>query len=97
MTRLSKEFAAVGLMKILIRIVLDLNEATHYKIHRWSNGGLEIEFNYQIGDFQFYRDANGIAKLACSGTAQPPFQSTSFHSPTPFVLGFSGHYLDWRI
>lgn len=71
-----------------IRIVLDLNEATHYKIHRWPNGGLEIEFNYQIGDFQFYRDANGIAKLAFSGTAQPPFQSTSFHSPTRLSLDF---------
>lgn len=85
-----------------IRIVLDLNESTHYTVHRWPSGGLEIEFNYQIGDISFYRDTKGQAKLSFIGTDQPPFQTTSYFSPTRLSLDFQdttliGGYQEFKI
>lgn len=71
-----------------VRIVFELNKVTNYRIHRWPDGGLEIEFNYQIGDIGYYRDQEDIPRLWFKANEQPTFQQGALPSPLRLVLDF---------
>lgn len=71
-----------------IRIVFDLNRATDYEIHRWPNGGLEIEFNYQIGQIGYYRDEDQNPRIWFEANEQPMFSVQLLPSPMRLVMDF---------
>lgn len=71
-----------------IRIVFDLNRATDYEINRWPDGGLEIEFNYQIRDIGYYRDEEQNPRIWFEANEQPMFSVQMLPSPMRLVLDF---------
>lgn len=71
-----------------IRVVFELNKATDYKISRWPDGGLEIEFNYQIGEIGYYKDDQGTPRIWYVANEQPTFQVLTLPSPPRLVLDF---------
>lgn len=68
-----------------LRIVFDLNAATGYKITPWPEGGLEIEFNYQLMDVGFERGETG-PKVLLQVTDKPYVEVIHLVNPTRLVL-----------
>lgn len=68
-----------------LRIVFDLNAATGYKITPWPEGGLEIEFNYQLMDVGFERGETG-PKVLLQVTDKPHVEVIHLVNPTRLVL-----------
>ncbi len=75
----------------MMRIVFDLNQATGYEIHRWPDGGLEVELNYQISEVGFSRDE--VAKIWFYATDQPPFEVDYIEDPDRLVMDFQNSTL----
>ena len=71
-----------------IRIVFDLNRATDYQINRWPDGGLEVEFNYQMGNIGYYRDEDQNPRVWFEANEQPMFRVQLLPSPMRLVLDF---------
>lgn len=71
-----------------IRIVFDLNKTTNYEINRWPDGGLEVEFNYQIGAIGYYRDAEQRPRIWFEANEQPTFQYQPLPSPMRLIIDF---------
>ncbi len=72
-----------------IRVIFDLNKVTNYQIIPWPQGGLDIKFNYQIGEIGYYRDEEDIFRLWFEANEQPSFQKLLLHSPMRLILDFS--------
>ncbi len=68
-----------------IRIVFDLNAATGYKITPWPEGGLEVEFNYQLMKVGFER-GDGGPQLILDVTDQPQVEVIHLENPARLVL-----------
>lgn len=71
-----------------IRIVFELNRATDYQINRWPDGGLEVEFNYQMGSVGYYRDEEQTPRIWFEANEQPMFRVQLLPSPMRLVLDF---------
>ncbi|HKM17035.1 MAG: AMIN domain-containing protein [Firmicutes bacterium] len=71
-----------------IRLVIELNRATDYQINRWPEGGLEVEFNYQMGDIGYYRDDGQNPRIWFYANEQPVFRVQVLPSPIRLVLDF---------
>ncbi len=74
-----------------MRIVFDLNKSTGYEIHRWPDGGLEVEFNYQISEIGYVRDED--PKLWFTANDQPLFSVSHLVDPARLVLDFQNSTL----
>lgn len=72
----------------IIRIVFELNKKTNFDINPWPQGGLDVKFNYQIGDIGYYRDEENIPRLWFEANEQPGFQKLVLYSPMRLVLDF---------
>ena len=68
-----------------IRVVFDLNEATGYTITPWPEGGLEVEFNYQLLSVGFER-ADGVPKIVIEATDKPPIETIHLTQPSRLVI-----------
>jgi len=68
-----------------IRIVFDLNAATGYRITPWPEGGLEIEFNYQLTEVAYERGEAG-PRLMLRVTSQPTVEAIHLENPARLVL-----------
>lgn len=71
-----------------IRIVFELNKKTYFDINPWPQGGLDVKFNYQIGDIGYYRDEDNVPRLWFEANEQPSFQKLVLYSPMRLVLDF---------
>lgn len=76
-----------------VRIVLDLNISTNYKINPRLDGGLNIFFNYLMGDVGYYRDENNVPRLWFTANEQPTFRVQSLPSPPRLILDFNNSTL----
>ncbi len=68
-----------------IRIVFDLNEATGYTITPWPEGGLEVEFNYQLLAVDFAR-IDGVPQIVIEATDKPPIETIHLTQPSRLVV-----------
>lgn len=70
-----------------MRIVCDLKASTGYSVNRWPEGGLEIEFNYQLNSL-WMEDADGRLQISFCSSAAPKIESTYLENPLRLVLDF---------
>lgn len=75
-----------------MRVVFDLNRSTGYEIHRWHDGGLEIEFNYQITEVGFTRQ-DSEPHLWFAANEEPPYHVIHLVEPDRLVLDFKNSTL----
>ncbi|NLJ80098.1 MAG: AMIN domain-containing protein [Firmicutes bacterium] len=68
-----------------LRIVCDLNNSTGYRISPWPEGGLEVEFNYQLTALGL-EESDQDAELWFEITAQPPIEIIHLENPLRLVL-----------
>jgi len=71
-----------------VRIVFELNRATDYQISQWPDGGLEVEFNYQMSGIGYYRDDQQNPRIWFEANEQPTFRVQLLPSPMRLVLDF---------
>lgn len=68
-----------------MRIVFDLKGLTGYRINPWPDGGLEVEFNYQLYDVNLMED-NGLTNLILEGAVVPELKVVHLENPARLVL-----------
>lgn len=70
-----------------LRIVCDLKASTGYRVNPWPDGGLEIEFNYQLNALSV-EDKDGRFQLHFRSSAAPPIEFVYLENPLRLVLDF---------
>src|SRR5690554_3163907 len=68
-----------------IRIVFDLNGSTGYQITPWPEGGLEVEFNYQLLEVGFQR-FDGVPQILLQVTDEPTIETIHLVEPSRLVI-----------
>lgn len=70
-----------------LRIVCDLKAPTGYRVNPWPEGGLEIEFNYQLTSLGV-EEQDGRLQINFRGSAAPQIEATYLENPLRLVLDF---------
>ncbi len=68
-----------------MRIVCDLSSSTGYRISPWPDGGIEVEFNYQLTELGYER-VDGVPRLWFSASEQPPIEVIYLTDPVRLVV-----------
>ena len=68
-----------------MRIVCDLSNSTGYRISPWPEGGIEIEFNYQLTELGYER-VDGVPQLWFTASEQPPMEVIYLTNPERLVI-----------
>ncbi len=70
-----------------MRIVFDLNGSTGYRVSPWPEGGLEVEFNYQLTYLEVVEE-DGRFQLRFEASAAPVIETVYLEDPLRVVLDF---------
>ncbi len=68
-----------------MRIVFDLNGSTGYRVHPWPEGGLEVEFNFQLTALEL-QEAEDQLELRFWASAAPIIEAVHLEDPLRLVL-----------
>ncbi|NMB20003.1 MAG: AMIN domain-containing protein [Firmicutes bacterium] len=68
-----------------MRIVFDLNGSTGYRVHPWPEGGLEVEFNFQLTALELQEDEDQL-ELRFRASAAPIIEAVHLEDPLRLVL-----------
>jgi len=68
-----------------MRIVFDLNGSTGYRVHPWPEGGLEVEFNFQLTALEL-QEAEDQLELRFRASAAPIIEAVHLEDPLRLVL-----------
>ncbi|NMB00680.1 MAG: AMIN domain-containing protein [Firmicutes bacterium] len=71
----------------IMRIVCDLKAPTGYRVNAWPDGGLEVEFNYQLSSL-WVEEENDRLQIRFLSSAAPQIESTYLENPLRLVLDF---------
>lgn len=68
-----------------MRIVFDLNGSTGYRVYPWPEGGLEVEFNFQLTALELQEDEDQL-ELRFRASAAPIIEAVHLEDPLRLVL-----------